>query len=158
MMDLIDDIANSDQFNGIELLSNTGTVTLQIGADSGSTLDIQAVDVRTITLGLQTDAIDNPGATRLSLDHLVTATDQVATARASLGADINRLRSVTRSIDTYAEKLSASESRIRDADIALEAATLARTTILRETAVSVMAQARIQPEIALQLLNFTVAA
>jgi flagellin len=74
-------------------------------------------------------------------------------ARGSLGAIQNRLQSSFRSILNARENLSASESRIRDVDVALETADLTRNSIMQQAAVAVLAQANVQPQLALNLLG-----
>ena len=64
----------------------------------------------------------------------------------------NRLTSTIASIAVARENLSAAESRIRDVDVALETADLTRNTILQQAAVSILGQANVQPQLALNLL------
>jgi flagellin len=79
--------------------------------------------------------------------------DTVNTARGNLGAVQNRLQSAVASIANVRENLSAAESRIRDVDVAMETADLSRNSIMQQAAVSVLAQANVQPQIALKLLQ-----
>ena len=65
----------------------------------------------------------------------------------------NRLQSTLSSIQNSTENLSAAESRIRDVDVAWETADLTRNTILQQAATSVLAQANLQPQLALSLLS-----
>ena len=89
----------------------------------------------------------------LDRTYLDTAIDSVTTGRGQLGAGINRLNSAIQSIATVRENLSAAESRIRDVDVAMETADLARNSILQQASVSVLAQANQQPQLALSLLG-----
>ncbi len=77
----------------------------------------------------------------------------VNTSRASLGAIQNRFDSVVSSIQTTSENLSASRSRIRDADFAAETAALTRAQILQQAGVSILGQANSLPQNALSLLQ-----
>ena len=70
-----------------------------------------------------------------------------------MGAFQNRLQSTLASIQNSTENLSAAESRIRDVDVAFETADLTRNTILQQAATSVLAQANLQPQLALSLLS-----
>ncbi|MBM3978043.1 MAG: flagellin, partial [Planctomycetes bacterium] len=81
------------------------------------------------------------------------AIDNVTTTRGALGAAQNRLTSAISSILNTRENLSAAESRIRDVDVAIETADLTRNSILQQAAVSVLAQANTQPQLALSLLQ-----
>ena len=108
---------------------------------------------------------DGSGSTELGLDSLdissdpssaITAIDSainsVAQLRGDLGATQNRLESTIRNIGVRVENLSAAESRIRDVDVAKESANLTKNGILQQAALSVLAQANVQPQSALSLL------
>ena len=81
------------------------------------------------------------------------ALDLVNSLRARLGAVQNRLESTIRSMEISHENLSASESRIRDADVAKETAELTRAQILVQAGTAVLAQANVSPQSALALLQ-----
>lgn len=98
------------------------------------------------------DITSRQGAVR-ALDILDLALDQLSSQRASLGAIQNRLESTINSLTTNSENLSASRSRILDADFAIETASLSRNQIIQQAGVSILAQANQQPQIALSLLG-----
>ena len=75
------------------------------------------------------------------------------TARATLGATQNRFSSVVSSLQTAAENLSASRSRIQDADFAAETANLTRAQILQQAGTAMLAQANALPNNVLTLLR-----
>ena len=81
------------------------------------------------------------------------ALDQVNKIRAGLGAVTNRLEHTIQNLESIGENLSASESRIRDADFALETATLTRNQILQQAGVAVLSQANTTTQSALRLLQ-----
>ncbi|MBN1477381.1 flagellin [Candidatus Sumerlaeota bacterium] len=81
------------------------------------------------------------------------ALNQITSIRASLGAITNRLESTVSNLQMTAENLSASESRIRDADFAVETAALTRAQILQQAGTSILAQANLVPQAALALLQ-----
>ena len=150
----LDRIANSGEFNGISLLDGNATTTsIQVGINANETIDITLVDTTAATLGV--GAIDVTSATgaNAALTVIDTAVDTVNTARGNLGAVQNRLQSAVASIANARENLSAAESRIRDVDVAMETADLTRNSIMQQAAVSVLAQANVQPQIALKLLQ-----
>ena len=154
----IDRIAETTDFNGLSLLNDTtGTVTIQIqvGTESGETVTIAMVDMTDAGLGLTAANFDLTDVANASaaLDIIDTAIDSVTNARSDLGASQNRLLSSLRSTQVAAENLSASESRIRDVDVAHETADLTRNSILQQAATAVLAQANAQPQIALSLLQ-----
>ena len=149
----IDRVAGDTAFNGVNLLDgSTTSLSIQVGTESGQTIDIALEDVTVATLGVSTD-ITTASNAQAALDLIDTAIDTVASRRGELGATQNRIASTVRSIATTAENLAAAESRIRDVDIASETADLTRNSILQQAAVSVLSQANVQPQIALSLLG-----
>jgi flagellin len=81
------------------------------------------------------------------------ALETVSGIRANLGAIQNRLESTIANLSTTSENLSAARSRIQDADFAAESANLARTQVLQQAGLSVLAQANARPQQVLQLLQ-----
>ena len=88
-----------------------------------------------------------------ALDVIDLALENVSSSRADLGALQNRLESTINNLSTTSENLSASRSRILDADFASETAQLSRNQIIQQAGVSILAQANQQPQIALSLLG-----
>jgi flagellin len=88
-----------------------------------------------------------------ALDILDLAIEDVSSIRASFGAIQNRLESTISNLSTTSENLSASRSRILDADFAAETAQLSRNQIIQQAGVSILAQANQQPQLALNLLQ-----
>ncbi|MEW6073144.1 MAG: flagellin [Planctomycetota bacterium] len=152
----IDRVATQTDFNGTQLFDGTiATVAIQVGTESGETISITLDDMTDTGLGLDGGTFDlttvsNASAALATID---TAIDSVNSFRGSLGATQNRLMSTARSIASTSENLSGAESRIRDVDIARETADLTRNAILQQAAVSVLAQANVQPQLALSLLG-----
>ncbi len=149
----INRIAGDTEFNGVSLLNTDSTIDIQVGIDSGDTIEVNQIDATSATLGIagedvltQTNAVD-------ALQVIDDAIDDVNTGRGQLGADQNRLTSALRSVLNVRENLSAAESRIRDVDVAQETADLTRNSILQQAATSVLAQANAQPQLALSLLG-----
>jgi len=89
----------------------------------------------------------------MALDVIDLALEDVSASRAELGALQNRLESTISNLSTTSENLSASRSRILDADFASETAQLSRNQIIQQAGVSILAQANQQPQIALGLLG-----
>lgn len=152
----VDRIATATQFNGVDVLNTpTGTVSIQIGSESGDTIVLDLADTTSSALGITGSgfAIDTVSSAQGVLDTIDTAIDSLVITRGNLGAAQNRLESAIRSIENAQEKLSAAESRIRDVDVARETADLTRNSIVQQAAVSILAQANAQPRIALSLLQ-----
>ena len=124
--------------------TNSATVAGIANAFTGTattTTGITAVDVSSFT-----------GA-QLALGQIDNALTSVNSARANLGAIQNRFTSVVQNLSTSSENLSASRSRIKDADFAKETAELTRSQILQQAGVAMLAQANQVPQGVLSLLR-----
>ena len=156
LMDEIQRVAMSTEFNAINLLQG-GTADIQVGIGTAAydRVTVNLVNTTTGAGGLNIDTMNvlDVAASPASITAVDLAIDLVNTARGELGASQNRLQSVFSSIMNVRENLSAAESRIRDVDVAWETADLTRNTILQQAAVSVLAQANVQPQLALSLLQ-----
>ena len=111
------------------------------------------------------DAIDDGGASNsinsaLSasnaasyVDNISTHIQNLATARANVGANISRLTMVDQQLAVYGENLGAANSRIADVDVATESAEFAKQQILVQSGTAMLAQANMMPQSALMLLS-----
>lgn len=150
----IDRVSSQTSFNGVALLDGSLTaLDLQVGTSAGETISVTLNDMTATALSINGEDVTSAGNASSVLGVIDTAIDQVTTARGALGAAQNRLTSSIASILNTRENLSAAESRIRDVDVALETADLTRNSILQQAAVSVLAQANTQPQLALSLLQ-----
>ena len=163
----IERIAAVTEFNGIKLLSGTNTITIQVGTGSGVSSQIgytnQLATLQGIGLGTATGALsysingasDAAAATaaRLALDAVYVAIYSVGASRGILGGVESRLSSAITNLGVTRENLVAAESRIRDVDVAEEAANLTRLSILQQAGTAVLAQANQLPSLVLQLLR-----
>ena len=164
----IERIAVTTEFNGVKLLSGGATVSLQVGFDSGSTAQITYSGVQgtlaslglassgssalTFSVNAATIALGQE-ASRSALDAVNNAIASLASTRGSLGATEGRLRVAIENLSVARENFAAAESRIRDVDVAAEAAELTRLGILQQAGAAVLAQANQQPALALSLLG-----
>lgn len=149
----IDDIAMDTEFNGVRVLSAAQTVTLQAGAQAGQTLLIALSGAKTSDLGINTVYISTMAAAVSALSTIDLAIQSVSTLRSTLGAMQNRLEFTISTLAIQEENSAASESAIRDADIARETIYFTRNQILVSAGTAVLAQANIIPQTALQLLG-----
>ncbi len=152
----IDRIASSTTFNGVGLLSASSSVSLQVGSGTTANTDTISVTLSSATassLGLSSLNIGSGGNVNTAISAVDAAINSVASTRGDFGAIINRLNSVIANLGVQTENLSAAESRIRDVDVAQESAALTRNSILQQAAVSILAQANVQPQAALSLLG-----
>ena len=164
----IERIAVTTKFNGLNLLDGQKDVVFQIGFDGQSTsqLTYGAVDVRLAGMGLANtgesasaysiignNEIDAQSAARVALDAIQSALTSINQTRGSLGALESRLEVTINNLTVARENFKAAESRIRDVDVATEAAELTRLNILQQAGASILAQANQAPQLALQLLG-----
>ena len=138
--------------NSIVVDSN-GTLTMQIGANEGQELNIGLNDMRAGALGVDNVDISSQSSASDAITIINDAITSVSTERAKLGAVQNRLEHTIKNLDTSAENLQASESRIRDVDMAKEMMEFTKNNILQQAAQSMLAQANQAPQGVLQLLR-----
>ena len=153
----IDRIANSAEYNGQALLNSAATsLTFQVGirnVAANDRISVSTVDATSATLAVSTLDFSTQAASQTALATIDTALQTISSARATFGAAGNRLTSVIQTIQSSAESLSAANSRIRDVDVAEETSKMARTQVMMQAGVSVLAQANQAPQIALKLLG-----
>jgi flagellin len=149
----IDDIALDTEFNGIRVLSAAQTVTLQSGANPGQTLAVAVSGAKTVDLGVSSVAVSSVALAVSAISTVDMALRSVNTLRSSLGAMQNRLEFTINTLAIQEENASSSESMIRDANIAQETIDFTRNQILVSAGTSVLAQANVVPQTALQLLG-----
>ncbi|MCR5667489.1 MAG: flagellin [Lachnospiraceae bacterium] len=154
----IDRIASSTQFNTMNLLDGTFTgKNLQVGALSGQAITI-CIDKLTssgLNLGAQGSALKLSSfqSAGESMSLVQQAIDKISTQRATLGAIQNRLEHTIANLDTTSENTSASESRIRDTDMAAEMVTYSKNNILAQAGQSMLAQANQSTQGVMSLLQ-----
>ena len=154
----IDDTANNTEFNGNKLLVN-GNVTdnskpkyveMQIGANVGDSIGIPFFNVSSETLGI--DKLDVVNDATKALNSIDEALKDVNGCRAKYGAVQKRLETSIEITSSSSYIYEKSSSDINDADIALEMAEIARTSILMESATAMMAQSNNFPKDMLNIL------
>lgn len=153
LLEQIDDIALDTEFNGVRVLSAAQTVTLQSGAFTSQTLTVTVTGAKTNDLGVSTVRVSNLASAISAISTIDNALKSVNTLRSNLGAYQNRLEFTINTLAIQEENSSASESSIRDANIASETISFTRNQILVSAGTSVLAQANLVPQTALQLLR-----
>jgi flagellin len=149
----IDDIALDTEFNGIKVLSAAQTVTLQSGAQTSQTLTIAIAGAKTNDLKVSAVHVSTMALAVSALSTIDVAIQSVNTLRSDLGAYQNRLQFTINTLAIQEENSAASESAIRDANIAVETIAFTRNQILVAAGTSVLAQANVVPQTALTLLG-----
>ena len=156
----VSDIAGKTEFNGLKLLDGQ-SFTFTVGANSADTVAIATVALSG-TAGVKdladigsASSLDNASAAlnSLDVDEIDTMIKNVSTARSTFGAVQNRLEHRLNNLATYQENLVASESRIRDVDMASEMVNFTKLQILQQAGTSMLAQANQAPQGVLSLLR-----
>lgn len=150
-------VATGTHFAGLEINTN-GTVstetkgTVSFGQSAATTFSSAGVvDVEAkVTKGID---ITTQSAANKAINTIDSALKAVSDERAKLGAVQNRLEHTIKNVDTSAENLQASESRIRDVDMAKEMMEFTKNNILQQAAQAMLAQANQAPQGVLQLLR-----
>jgi flagellin len=150
-------IMTSTKFNGKQLIQSASTSeSFQIGVANVDTdriaISFGGIDLAT-AMGASTKVESGPGNARSALDTLDTALSRVSQARSRFGAMMNRFETTISNIQSIRLNLSAANSRIRDVDVADEAATQSRNQVLTQAGTSVLSQANQTPQSAMSLLR-----
>jgi len=147
----INDLATKD-FNGVSLF---GTATSAVTTDSdGNTYSLTAVNLSASAYTTATAGdVSTTGGAVTALTNVKSAISQLATDRASVGANIARLTMHSEQLGVLKDNLSAANSRIKDVDVAEESTRFARYNILVQAGTAMLAQANANPQSALRLLQ-----
>ena len=124
-----------------------------IGANEGQTLDISIGRLDTKSMGIDGVNVATFDDAQKSITKLDMALEQISKARATAGAQMNRLEYTISNLNTTRENMVAAESRIRDLDIAQASSDLAAQQVLMQSATAMLAQANQIPSYAMQLLG-----
>jgi flagellin len=168
LVDEINRIASHAQFNGMNLLTGAFAMDsatnrimqLQVGANMDQNERIYIGTMTATALGLQSSqgeagiiTIATPEEANQAIGSVDAALKQVSKQRADLGAYQNRFEMAAEGVAVAAENLQASESRIRDADMASEVVNYTRDSILSQAGNAMLAQANVRSQSVLQLLG-----
>jgi flagellin len=135
-------------------------VTFQVGANSSDTIQVTTQSLTSAAVvnssgnsSVDLSAIDVTTGASAAIDTIRSAIDNVNDLRANLGANQNRLEHTITNLQVTTENLQASESRIRDLDIASEMVSFTRHQIMVQAGTAMLAQANSVPQSVLQLLR-----
>ncbi len=155
----LDDIASKTTFNGTKLLNGSySSKAFQVGSNAGETL---TVSIANMAASGASSLFGSSGAGNISsassanaaISAVASAIGTVSTERAKLGAVQNRLEHKINNLNATIENLTASESRIRDTDMAEEMVSFTRSQILSQAGTAMLAQANQSSQGVLQLLR-----
>ena len=148
------DVIDGQQFNGVDLFSSATLSVLQ--QDSSAAFSSVGIDLGSVTSSLSSNvgsAISLSGSAATALEIVKSAITNVATQRATIGADLSRLMMTNEHLAVLSENLQSSVSRIKDVDVATESAKYAKYNILVQSGTAMLAQANSLPQSALRLLS-----
>src|SRR3954464_5061973 len=157
-------ILSGTEFNGRAVFSSANSFSFQVGANDNETISMAGLSLGgDVTAGglsnltaisgatLASDAAASMGT--LTIDNLDDMIESVSKVRGQYGAVQNRLEHRLANLATYQENLTASESRIRDVDMAAEMTKFTKLNILQQAGTSMLAQANQEPQGVLSLLR-----
>jgi flagellin len=170
LVDEIDRIASHAQFNGMNMLTGrfaqdtgqnviTASMYFHIGANMDQRERVYIGTMTSAALGVRNAGnqeiitISTPDEANRTIGILDTALKTINKQRADLGAYQNRLEYAVKGLDIGAENLQASESRIRDADMARQMVEFTKNQILLQSGMAMLAQANVKNQSVLQLLG-----
>ena len=161
----VDRISQTAEFNGMTLLSGRFAedgIKLQVGANTDQKFIVKLGNMSATALGLkvpgqdsteQSISLADPESANMALATIDEALKTVNKNRADIGASMNRMEMTQKGIDIASENVAASESRIRDADMAKTITEHVKNQILQSASVSLLSQANSQSQTVLQLLQ-----
>ncbi len=134
-------------------VNSNGGLNMHIGANENQTMYISISDMRASALGVDAIDVTSKESAEASIKTIQEALNLASSERSKLGAYQNRLEHTINNLGTTSENLTASESRIRDVDMASEMMEFTKNNILSQAAQAMLAQANQQPQSVLQLLQ-----
>ena len=151
----INRIGAASTFNGTAIFNTTGSVNIQVGANDSTDANVISIDLsgsgfQTSGTGGLGDTFSVTGGNLSDLDARIKSVD---TARSGLGAIQNRFESTINNLNTSVTNLTASQSRIQDADYATEVSNMSKAQILQQAGTSVLSKANQVPQGVLSLLQ-----
>jgi len=152
----IADIGQSTTFNGAKVFDSGTTVSVSVGGFSAVAITVASISTSaTAALGLAagTDALDSASNASSAATKIGSALNSVSTVRASLGASMAQLNSVSNALGIQVENFTAAFSQIRDANIADEIVNLTKFQILNQSGTSALSQANQAQQQILALLR-----
>ena len=166
----VDRIASAAQFNGMNMLTGrfaqstgenavTASMWFHIGANMDQRMQVfigtmtsEALGIREI--GTETKiSLQSPDDANLAIGTLDSALQRINKQRADLGAYQNRLEQTQKGLSIAAENMQASESRIRDTDMASQMVEFTKNSVLQQAGTAMLAQANSQSQSVLSLLR-----
>jgi flagellin len=165
LIDEIDRIATSAQFNRMKMLEGTfskkskrGSMFFHVGPNQNQRIRVYITTISSTSLNLRgadkkKRSISTVGSANSMIGYVDNALEKLNRQRADLGAYYNRLENTIRSLTRSYENMMAADSRIRDADMAAEMVKFTTDQILVQTGTAMLAQANFKPKLIMKLLE-----
>lgn len=169
LVDEVNRVASQAQFNGMNMLTgafsaanpNGAVMQIQMGANTDQNKRLYIGTMTAAALGLSTSSgqgtqfisLASPSQANMAIAKLDFALNKISSQRANLGAYQNRLQLAGKGVAVAAENLTASESQIRDTDMAKTMVDYTKNQILSQAGTAMLAQANVNTRSVLQLLG-----
>ena len=138
---------------GVEVTLKDDSLTLHIGSNENQVMKLSILDASAKALGINLVDLTTQKSSEVGISAIDQAINRVSSERSKMGAIMNRLDHTIKNLGVTAENLTASESRIRDVDMAREIMDFTKNNILSQAAQAMLAQANIMPQGVLGLLQ-----
>ena len=152
LMSEIDRVADSTTFNEQNLLGGSFDVNLQVGAESGNTIQLKISGMDCSGLSLSGDITTASNASTF-ISTVKASLEKVSAQRSDLGAIQNRLEHTINNLNNVVENTTSAESQIRDTDMATEMVKYSNNNILAQAGTAMLAQANQANQNVLSLLG-----
>src|SRR3954451_3976950 len=149
----IERIGQAAEFNGTKLLNVAQTISFQVGSKDGYTITVSTISLGAAAGGVGTAYFALSSVQNSDISEIDAAIDNVSAQRAQFGAVQNRLEHTLQDAAIYQENLTASESRVRDVDMAAEMVQFTKLSILQNAGTAMLAQANQSSQGVLALLR-----
>ena len=150
----INRISTTSNFNDQQLFSASSTINLHVTEqNTGGSISVSLQKMDSTVLGTSTIAIGTAAGATAAIKTAKDAIEKISSMRSTFGALQNRLEHTINNLGVQAENITASESRIRDVDMAKEMMAYTKNNILVQASQAMLAQANQVPQGVLQLLQ-----
>jgi flagellin len=147
-------ISYSGAAAGVSITVTDDSKKLHIGANEGQLMNVSVLDASSKALGINLADLTNQKDAEIAITWIDKAINRVSSERSKMGAIMNRLDHTIKNLGATSENLSASESRIRDVDMAKEIMDFTKNNILSQASQAMLAQANTLPQGVLGLLQY----
>lgn len=129
------------------------TLELQVGANSGQQFEVELFDARVKNLGIDDITVNTIDDANKALEKVDNALEIVSRQRSKFGAYQNALEHIGNNVGNYSYNITSAESRISDADMAKEVMEMTKSSIIEQSAQSILKQAEKMPQSIIDLMN-----